>query len=308
MDRVDAHVHLVPASALGAGEPRLGSRLLPGGLRETAEGAFYALPPYIPESRFPAEGLIALMDACGVSRAVVQQTPLAPQNEETALAVARYPDRLAGAMLLEPGEGWEREMDYWHERGLGSVKLEMRSLTARGMYPGLGYGDLIPLFRRAGKKGLTVTIDPAPADYPVYDPEGLGQAVRSCGDTRFVLCHLAYPSPLDRPDCRERWERMAALGALPNCWLDVSAMPDFFDAEGWPYPTALALTRRALDRLGPGKLIWGSDAPGTLCRAAYPQLMDMFCRAGLRECELEALFAGSAERAYTLPRRKETRE
>ena len=301
MRLVDAHVHILPPEALGAGEPRLGSRMGKHGWRETAEGGFYALPPW--GEAFPAEGLIALMDAWGVEAAVIQQTPLGPQNEWVARAVEAYPDRLAGAMLLEPREGWREEMEYWHGRGLNSVKLEMRSLTEKTMYPGLRYDseELVELFRRAGELGLTVTIDPAPTDYPVYDPEALGRALDLCPETRFVLCHLAYPRPIRAREGWERWRRMAALGGRDNCWLDVSAMPDFFGEEGWPYPTALALLGLVKGEVGIRKLLWGTDIPGTLNTASYPQMLEMFRRAGLTAGELEALLGGNASEAYSLP-------
>ena len=303
MKIIDAHVHLSPPSALGRGEARLGSRLERNGRRMTADGGFRAMPPYLTDSCFSEEGLIALMDAHGVEAAVIQQTPLSPQNEETARAVERYPDRLSGAMLLEPREGWREEMEYWSDRGLRSVKLEMRSLTEQTMYPGLRYTSerMLALFSRAGELGLTVTIDPAPTDYGIYAPEELRAALEACPKTRFVLCHLAYPRPLDGAENREKWMRMAGLGRLPNCWLDVSAMPDFFGAEGWPYPTALELLSRVRDAVGIRKLLWGSDIPGTLCTAAYPQMMDMFRRGDLTPAELEALFGRNAPEAYTLP-------
>ena len=206
-------------------------------------------------------------------------------------------------MLLEPRQGWREEIEYWHSRGLNSVKLEMRSLTEETMYPDLRYTQerMLALFRRAGELGLTVTIDPAPTDYAVYDPEALGEAMELCPDTRFVLCHLAYPRPMDTEEGREKWRRMAALGKRKNCWLDVSAMPDFFGEEGWPYPTALALLRQVKDTVGSDKLLWGSDIPGTLCSAAYPQMMEMFRRAGFSAGELEALFCRNAREAYCIP-------
>jgi predicted TIM-barrel fold metal-dependent hydrolase len=94
---------------------------------------------------------------------------------------------------------------------------------------------------------------------------------------------------------------MVSAASLPNCWLDVSAMPDFFDKEGWPYPSALELLRLAAASVGPEKLLWGSDIPSTLCRATYPQMIEMFRRAGLREAELDMLFYTNALAAYGLP-------
>ena len=53
---IDAHVHLSPASALGRGEERLGSRLERNGRRRTEAGGFQAMPPYLTDSCFSAEG------------------------------------------------------------------------------------------------------------------------------------------------------------------------------------------------------------------------------------------------------------
>lgn len=106
---------------------------------------------------------------------------------------------------------------------------------------------------------------------------------------------------MDTPERERKWERMLGVAALPNCFLDVSAMPDFFDKEGWPYPTALGLLRKAKETVGAEKLIWGTDISGTLNRATYSQMIEMFYRADcLNEEELDGLFCRNAVRAYRL--------
>ena len=94
---------------------------------------------------------------------------------------------------------------------------------------------------------------------------------------------------------------MAAIAELENCWLDVSAMPDFFDEEGWPFPTALSLFREVVSHVGIAKLLWGSDVPGTLNRATYPQMINMWKRAGLSEADLSKLLGENALSVYDLP-------
>ena len=102
MKIIDAHVHLSPPSALGRGEERLGSRLERNGRRMTADGGFRAMPPYLTDSCFSEEGLIALIDAYGVEAAVIQQTPLSgsPENRTPPLkltsAFPYSPASLAG--------------------------------------------------------------------------------------------------------------------------------------------------------------------------------------------------------------------
>ena len=300
---IDAHVHILPETILGAKYDRLHTEQFAYGFRKTYDGSFYVTPPFVRDSQFTADTLVYMMDVYGVERAVIQQTPIFPLNEDVALAVEKYPDRLSGAMLLEPEEGWRDRMEYWHGRGLRSLKLEMRSYTSAEMFPELSYRSRVlrEMLGAAGELGMTVTIDPAPVDFPIYAPEELADAVRSVPGTRFVICHLGYPSPIDTPERRKKWEAMVSVASLPNCWLDVSAMPDFFDGEGWPYPTALSLLREVKAAVGIEKLIWGSDIPSTLCRATYPQMMEMFRRTGLSDTEQALLFYENARTAYALP-------
>lgn len=300
---IDAHVHITPAAALGTKNERFGTEVMPYGYLKMGEEGFYTMPPYIHDSQFTEDTLVKLMDVYGVEKAVILQSLMSPRNEAVAKAVEKYPDRLAGAMIIEPVGGWEEQMEYWYGRGLRAIKFEMRAYTDPAAYPDIGYTDprMLKLFEKAQKLGLTVTIDPAPVDFPVYEPEKLFEAIRKFPALHFVLCHMAYPQPLDTPELETRWEQMLTVAALPNCFLDVSAMPDFFDAEGWPYPTALKLLKKAKEVAGAQKLIWGTDISGTLNRATYVQMMEMFYRADcLNEEELDGLFYRNAKRAYRL--------
>lgn len=300
---IDAHVHITPASALGTGNERFGTEVMPYGYLKMGDEGFYTMPPYIHDSQFTEDTLVKLMDVHGVEKAVILQSLMSPQNEAVARAVEKYPERLAGAMIVEPVDDWEDQMKYWRDRGLHAVKFEMRAYTNPAAYPDISYMDprMLKIFENAQRLGLTVTIDPAPVDFPVYDPEKLYEAVRRFPDLHFVLCHMGYPRPVDTPELERKWEQMLGVAALPNCFLDVSAMPDFFDKEGWPYPTALGLLRKAKETVGAEKLIWGTDISGTLNRATYSQMIEMFYRADcLNEEELDGLFCRNAVRAYRL--------
>lgn len=300
MKYIDAHVHIVPETALGSVNQRFGGRITRCGYQEFPDGGgFHIMPPYVHDSQFTADTLVNMMDVYGEEKAVIQQSLLSPQNQVVAEAVEKYPQRLTGAMLIEPLDGWRDEMHRWRDRGLRSVKFEMRAFSS--VYPAVGYDhpDMLAIFEEAARLDLTVTVDPAPTDFAVYRPDALRAAVSRFPELRFVLCHMAYPRPLETPEQRVRWEQMLQVAAEPNCWLDVSAMPDFFDDEGWPYPTALELLRKVKQEIGAEKLIWGSDIPATLCRATYPQMMRMFERNGvLTGAELEGLFRTNAEAAY----------
>lgn len=300
---IDAHVHITPATSLGTINPRFDIENRPYGFLRMGSGGFQTMPCYIHDSQFTDDTLVHFMDVYRVEKAVILQSLMAPQNAAVAAAVLKYPDRLAGAMVLEPLPGWEDTLDYWYGRGLHIIKFEMRAYTSPGCYPDARYDDpqMTAFFDEAERRGMTVTIDPAPLDFPVYQPEAFAKAVRSHPGLHFILCHLGYPHPLDSPGHLEKWKQMIEAACQPNCWIDVSAMPDLFNDEGWPYPTALDLFAQVRRQCGIERLIWGSDITGTLNRATYPQMIDMYAkRAGLSEYELDKLFYQNAKDAYRL--------
>lgn len=302
MKIIDAHVHIVPETAMGEVDPRFGGCLEPYGFQRLPDGSGYqAMPPWFHDSRFTPEALIKTMDVYGVEKAVIQQSVLRPMNEAVAAAVKRWPDRLAGAMILEPGQRWQEQLRYWKARGLGAIKFEMRAFSMA--WPEIGYDHpwMTEVLELAGREELTVVFDPAPTDFPVYRPEAFCEAVYRHPQTRVVLCHLGFPAPLETQAQREKWSCMIQAARLPNCWVDVSAMPDLFDGEGWPYETPRRLLTQLVEDTGGERMIWGSDIPGTLCRATYPQMQTMFSRGGLLSQEqLEILLYRGAKEAYRL--------
>ena len=206
-------------------------------------------------------------------------------------------------MVLEPTEGWQQEMRRLAGEGLRVIKFEMRAFTHPACYPDAQYDDpmMSVLFDEAEELGLTITIDPAPVNFPVYNPDALAYVVEHHPNAHFVLCHLGYPMPLENQEQYSRWQAMVSVGSYENCWVDVSAMPDLFDAEGWPYPSALDLIQMVKKEVGADKLIWGSDITGTLNRATYPQMIDMFERDGrFTQEELDQLFYENAAAAYRI--------
>ena len=60
---------------------------------------------------------------------------------------------------------------------------------------------------------------------------------------------------------------------MPNVWFDTASLPSYFATEGFPWPTAGRLIREACERIGPAKLLFGSDIPGTLPVASYLEFL-----------------------------------
>ncbi len=252
---------------------------------------------------FTAEELIAIMNLYGVEKAVIQQSLANQQNDVIAEAVNKYPDRLAGSMIIEPKGDWRSLMREYSEKGLKSVKFEMEAHTDSKAYPDarLNDQDLMAIFDEAEKLGLTMVIDPARIDLPSYDPEGLHEAISSHPNLKFVLCHLGFPMPIETDTQKKEWRRMIDCAGYENCWVDISAMPDLFLGEGRPYPTMLELLKWVKDTYGCDKLIWGTDIPGLLKSETYSNMIQIFEDSGIfTEKELDMVFYENACQVYQL--------
>ena len=306
-DMIDAHVHLMPGYLQGTTDERFGvtmgsygCKILPNGF----PAAF--LPNYMERSEFSIEALLHVMNEYGVRRAVIMQSLCFKINEDVAQAVAAYPDRLRGAMVIEPkDESVLEEIRYWHGRGLSVIKFEMSmpfGFTHPNAYPELDFAS--PLMHKvydlAGELGITLTIDTSPIGTKGYQVEALSEAARMHPGTKFVICHLGFPQIGLRNDAAAyaRWQQMTALAANENVWFDIAAMPSVFRDEMYPYGEAAGFLREFIDNYG-AKAIWGSDIPGTYVDATYREMVCMYTHSSLFSSqELKQIFCLNAEKVY----------
>ena len=305
---IDGHAHLTPRGLVGRRDARIGVTYRAWGQLEFDSGErIQYMPAILEDTAFPAEAMLQLMDACGVGHTVLMANSLA-DLEENVRAVQTWPARFSAAMTIPQGPEALKTAETYADRGLRAIKFEMSAglgYTHPNMYPDfrLDCPEMDEIYALAGERKITVTVDPSHIGGFSYQVEAIGSAAERFPGTHFVICHLGFPSvPMPEGGADERrWREMIALGRLDNVWFDAAAMPDFYRDEGYPFPSALALTRRVMDELGADRILWGSDAPGTLSGATYRQMIDMFGRSELfTEAEKKALFHASAAAAYHL--------
>jgi predicted TIM-barrel fold metal-dependent hydrolase len=305
---IDAHAHIVPARLLGETDERYPTTVLPYGEKLEWDGRVSQfMPDYIENSAFPESALIRCMDHAGIQRAVLMQSHSLSFNDDVAKAVAAYPERLRGAMVLEPAsDSCLRVMRRCRDAGLTVVKFEMSvglGMSNPHLYPSLRFDS--PLFHKiwalSEELGLTMTIDPSRIGENGYQVEAISRMAEKFPGVRVVICHLGFPDPdmADRPGRYARWLEMTDLASLRNVWFDLAALPAIFSNEDYPYPSAMKRVREFLDRHSAARLLWGSDVPGTLVCATYRQLIDVFEKCPLfSDDEKERMFWINAETVY----------
>ena len=305
---IDAHAHLTPRGLIGKRDARIGVTYQPNGILLRDDGRrLPLLPEILVESAFPVETMLHVMDNHGIEKAVIMANSLT-ELEENIRAVHTAPERFAAAMTIPQGPDTLRVMEEYRARGLRVIKFEMSAglgYTHPNMYPDfrLDSPEMDPVYALAGEKGITVTVDPSRIGSFSYQVEALDAASARHPDTHFVICHLGFPDA-DMPEGSEhwlRWRQMTALARRDNVWFDAAALTDFYRAEGYPFPTPVRMVRDFMDEFGAHKLIWGSDAPGTLNTVTYQQMIDMYDRSPLfTEAEKQQLFYSNAKAAYHL--------
>lgn len=276
---IDAHAHIFPEvrGITGRGPTRdMGyGRITVGGWPTQL------LPPYNNKTVFTPEMLISNMEWAGVDKAVLLQGPFYGEcNAYVLETLNRYPDRLVGAAYFDPWETNNRQ-DFdtlTASSRFQVVKLECSEATGLcGLHPNarLDMPDIAWLWAEIERLGLVLTLDLGAIGSCSYQTEAVRAVAEGHPDLRIVIAHLGQPNPSAEADIERwhLWEEQIDLGRLPNVWFDTAALPAYLPDEDFPYPTAEWYLHLAIERIGPSKILWGTDLPGLLRHLNYPQLV-----------------------------------
>lgn len=274
---IDAHVHIFSemrgrcgtGSTLGLGY----GRIRRGDVEEIL------LPPTFEKITHTPEMLLGQMEWAGVDRAILLQGPFYGEcNDYVVKAVRQHPDRLSAAAYLDPFTDDCRTMfeSIVQEESFCAVKMECSEAAGYcGIYPDASLADpgLTWIWSELQARQLPLVFDLGAIASRSYQTDAIRTIAETFPDLKIVIAHMAQPNPTAEADSAlwKLWEEQIALGQLPNIWFDIASLPAYVAAEGFPYPTATRYIRMVIERLGPKKILWGTDIPGTLQIATYLQ-------------------------------------
>ncbi|MFN8371272.1 MAG: amidohydrolase family protein [Anaerolineae bacterium] len=303
---IDAHAHIWHEvhGRTGTGV----TRSLRCGRIQLGDEEIQLLPPLANSTSFPPEILLANMDWAGVDKAVLLQGSFYGENNAlVAEACQQWPDRFVGAGYVDPRDPNCRDEfkrcveDY----GFHLLKFEMSVSTGFvGIYPDLHLdgAEMAWIWEEAAHRNLVVTLDLGAVGAASYQTDAVEAIITRYPTLRIVIAHLAQPA-IGRHDATldDLWQSQILLARHPNVWFDISALPaNAGRTEDYPYPTACDYLRRAVALVGADKLMWGTDAPGLLSVATYPQLLSWVTRhcEFLSAEELKAISGETAGQLY----------
>lgn len=212
---------------------------------------FAAQRRYTPGADALPETLLALMGASGVNGAVlVQPSVLGTDNAYLLTVLAGAPSRFRGIAVVDPAiddDGFERLAE------AGVVGLRYNLVGADPAY--VHRAEVQALSRRAAALGWQIELHADGPDLPAI----LTAFERF--DTPVVVDHFGRPDPAKGVACAG-FQRLLAAGADGPIYVKLSAPYRCGGVDVAPYADQL------FDRLGPDRLLWGSDWPWTQHGAA----------------------------------------
>lgn len=299
MKIIDAHAHVVQYIAGFTSRGEL--RGVGGGRARYADGSEFQMIPEKFGGSFTADDMISVMDGNGVEKAVLLQGQFFGfQNEYTAEAVKKYPNRLIGAGSYDPfcAKAEEVKRRLFKELGFKAVKFEVSNgsgLMAYHLPIDLDGEVMNACYRHAADNGLTVVMDIGRPRNCCWQVDALAAVVKKYPSVTFVICHLLAPQRTD----------VAILGgalsklARPNVYFDLASLASNQQPETYPYPTAVEHLETAKRVVGSDRLMFGTDMPSNLCRDTYAHLTDYIKLSGVfTDRELEDIFYNTANAVY----------
>ena len=270
---IDAHSHVFQTVNGTVSEGTV--RELGYGRIAIGERTLQLLPPFNERTAYTAEMLIAQMDWAGVDRAyLLQGTYYGACNDYALEAIARYPERLAGAGWLDPWMPGARQAfaetfaDHPAAAGFRAVKLEFSvSHGLSGLHPGTRLDDpaLEWLWAEMERRGLALTLDLGGVGSQSYQSGAVRKIAQWHPGLKIVIAHLGQPTHRAEadPQAWAHWEEQIDLGRLPNVWFDSRGATHPSTGGGIPLPKRRTLPAdgRRTDRPGQGALGQRSTRP-----------------------------------------------
>ena len=294
---IDAHAHVfekaagitkqAPLSPDRNGRMRIGSRLE------------QFMPPSFEQSNSTVETLLSYMDWAGIEKAILMSNVLyGYTNDYYADAVCKNPQRFKGVAavnFIKGREAADELQQLYDTTPLIGLKLETDSIFQ--CTPG----------RRMTESEYDSVWECVSANHqPVflhlfrsYELEDAMTLIRRYPGTPFFLCHMGADSCFGRDSNLKNYRGLLDFAEEhQNVYFDTSYVPSYFDEE-YPFPSSIAAIMEAYRCVGPERILWATDYPGSLKYATIFQQIDMIKKhCNIPEKEMKLIMGENAERLF----------
>ena len=237
------------------------------------------LPPFMIDGRNTAEVFLSNMDYAQVGAAVVVQEVIdGNQNAYLTEVQAKYPDR-----FFCMGMAWTLE----EAKAVQAAGLKGIAFPGHRMQESLH--TLMPIFKFMEEKGLVLSM--CLGEDPRQIAE-MAEVIQECPNLRVAIGHFGMVTT----SAFESQVKLALEGR--NVMIESGGITWLYNAEFYPYPSAIRSIREAADWVGMDRLMWGSDYPRTITAITYRMSYDFIIKSSELTAEQKAAFLGENARLF----------
>ena len=278
MTIIDAHSHLWKKQDTWVDGKRILS--LKNGRSIFMDEEVQMLPPWLIDGVNSAEVFLSNMDYAQVGGAVVVQEVIdGNQNTYLAEVQKKYPER-----FFCMGMAWTLE----EAKAVQEAGLKGIAFPGHRMHESLL--SLIPIFKYMEEKGMVLSMCLGESEAQIGE---MKEVIQECPQLKVAIGHFGMVTT----DAFESQVKLAREGK--NVMVESGGITWLFNAEFYPYPSAIRSIKQAAEWVGMDRLMWGSDYPRTITAITYKMSYDFVCKSKeLTDQEKIAFLGENAEQFY----------
>lgn len=243
------------------------------------------LPPFMIDGKNTAEVFLSNMDYAQVQAAVVVQEVIdGNQNEYLSAVQTKYPDRFFCMGMVDV-----ETLDVNNIPHKGGLEEAFKGLAIPGHRVKRSLLELMPLFKHLEAEGKILSMCLGEDEHQIGE---MKEVIRECPDLKVAIGHFGMvTTPAFKSQvmlAREGKNVMVESGGIT--WL--------YNAEFYPYPSAVRSIKDAAEWVGMDRLMWGSDYPRTITAITYRMSYDFISKSTELTDKEKTMFLGENAKAF----------
>lgn len=275
---IDAHSHLwLRQDTVVDGQP---IRTLENGRSLFFGEEVQMLPPFMIDGKNTAEVFLSNMNYAQVAGAVVVQEVIdGCQNDYLTQVQKQYPNR-----FFCMGMAWTKE------EAQAVIDAGLKGIAFPGHRMREPLQTLMPIFKLMEEKGMVLSMCLGDDEKQIAQ---MAEIIQECPNLKVAIGHFGM---VTTPSFKSQ-VLLARLGK--NVMIESGGITWLYNAEFYPYPSAIRSIREAADWVGMDRLMWGSDYPRTITAITYRMSYDFIEKSSELTADEKRLFLGeNAQRFY----------
>ena len=231
------------------------------------------MPPFMIGEENSVEVLLSNMNYAQVGAAVVVQEVIdGNQNEYLTEVQKAHPDR-----IFCMGMAWNLdEAKAVHAAGLKGIAFPGHRMKESLL-------GLMPVFKYMEEQDMVLSMCLGEEEKQIAE---MKEVIQECPRLKVAIGHFGMvTTPIF-----ESQVKLALAGE--NVMVESGGITWLYNAEFYPYPSAIRSIKEAADWVGMDKLMWGSDYPRTITAITYKMSYDFVSKSKELTDEEKTLFLG----------------